>query len=342
MRFGCRYSSVLLLLIFTSLFASDSTAAQQKNSWDSAIDALAAKIGAIAGGHSSSVHLSVKNLSSLDASRVADFQQALEANLQRRGMKVVGGNAAEITVDATVSENLRVLIFAAEVRGGDSREVVLVSLNRDDAGVSTEARPVVRLEREVVWSQADPILDFLVLPAAADLASRLVVLEQRRVVIYRSVDGRWQAQESHPLPAVTAARDPRGGLTISTSDADASIAVDLQEAQCTLTTREKMELSCSTARSMRSNVKTDFVSLAFNCGGVSRALLTGNSDWTQTDSLRVVEVHDHANPVGEPMVFSGPILALWTGVESNTARVIWRDLVTGDYEAGIVTGSCGP
>jgi hypothetical protein len=332
----------MLLLIYASLFASGSTAAQQKNSWDSTIDALAAKIAAAAGGRPASVRLQVKNLSSLDANRIADFQQALEANLRRRGMKLVGDNAADLMVDVTLSENLRALIFAAEVRRGDSRELVLVSLNRDDAAPSTEARPVVRLEREVVWSQADPILDFLVLPAAQDLASRLVVLEPRRVVIYRSVDGRWQAQESHPLPAVTPARDPRGGLTMSASDADASIAVDLTGTQCTLTTRDKMELNCSTARSFRSKVETDFVSLPFDCGGTSRALLTGNADWTQTDSLRVVEVHDRANPVGEPMAFSGPILALWPGVESKTARVIWRDLVTGEYEAGIVTGSCGP
>jgi hypothetical protein len=342
MRSARRCSSVMVLLVFASLFASILTAAQQKNSWDSTIDALAAKIAATADGRSTSLHLQVKNLSSLDAARVVDFQQALEANLQRRGMKVVGGNAADIAVDVTLSENLRALIFAAEVRGGDSRAVVLVSLNRDDAGGATEARPVVRLEREVVWSQADPILDFLVLPAGTDVAARLVVLEPRRVVIYRSVDGRWQAQESHPLPAVTPARDPRGGLTILASDADASIAVDLTGTQCTLKTGEKMELSCSTARSFRSNVESDFVSLPFNCGGASRALLTGNADWTQTDSLRVAEVHDHADPVGEPIAFSGPILALWPGVENKTARVVWRDLVTGDYEAGIVTATCGP
>ena len=331
-----------MLLGFASLFGSGLTAAQQKNSWDSAIDALAAKIVAAAGGRSASLHLQVKNLSSLDEARVADFQQALEANLQRRGMKVAGGNAAEVTVDVTLSENLRALIFAAEVRRGDSREMILESFNRDDAAPSTEARPAVRLEREVVWSQADPILDFIVLPAATDATPRLVVLEPRRIVIYRSVDGRWQAQESHPLPAVTPARGPRGGLTMSASDADASIAVDLTGTQCTLKTGEKMELTCSTARSFRSNVETDFVSLPFDCGGVSRALLTGNADWTQTDSLRVVEVHDRANAVGEPMAFSGPILALWPGVESKTVRVIWRDLATGEYEAGIVTGSCGP
>ena len=139
-----------------------------------------------------------------------------------------------------------------------------------------------------------------------------------------------------------AARDPRGTLTISNGDAAAAIGVDLPGAQCTLTTRDKLELTCSTGRNFRSNLETDFVSRPFNCGATPEALLTGDSDWTQADSLRVVAMHDHAEQVAEPMAFSGPILALWTGVESETARVIWRDLATGDYEAGIVTASCGP
>jgi hypothetical protein len=339
MRFPRRCFSVTLLLIFASLFAAAAAAAQQKTSWDSTIDALAAKI-ATAAGRSSPVHLQVKNLSSLDAARIADFQHALEANLLRRGVKL--GDAEMTTADVSVSENLRATIFTLEVASPDSRTVMLASLDRNDATPLTEPRPAVRLQREIIWSQPDALLDFIVLPAAADAAPRLVVLDPRRVVIYRSVDGRWQAQETHPLPALPPARDPRGALTISNSDADAAIGVDLPGAQCSLKTRDKLELTCSSGRILRSNVATDFVSLSFSCGASPLALLTGDSDWTQPDSLRVVAVHDHAEQVGEPMAFSGPILALWTGVESETARVIWRDLATGDYEAGIVTASCGP
>jgi len=338
MRFPRRCFSVTLLLIFASLFAAPSTAAQQKNSWDSTIDALGAKIAA--GGRSSPVHLRVKNLSSLDAARIADFQQALEANLLRRGVKL--GDTDMTTAEVTVSENLPAIIFTLEVASADSRTVTVASLDRNDAAPATEPRPAVRLQREIIWSQPDVLLDFMVLPATPDSAPRLVVLEPRRVVIYRTVEGRWQAQESHPLPALPPARDPRGTLTMSNSDPDGTIAVDLPGAQCTLKTRDKLELACSTGRIFRSNVETDFVSLPFNCGATPQALLTNDSDWTQPDSLRVVAVHDHADQVAEPMAFSGPILALWPGVESETARVIWRDLTTGDYEAGIVTASCGP
>ena len=342
MRAARRFSSLTAILIFTALFAAAALCAEQKNCWDSSIDSLAGKIIAAAGTRPASMHISVKNLSSLDAGRIADFQQAFEADLQSQGMKLVGEDAADASVEITVAENLRAIIFAAEVRRNDSREVVVVSLDREDAAAKSDARPAVRLQRELIWSQPDPMLDFMVLPAATDAPARLVVLEPRRLVIYRSADGRWQAQESHPLPAVQAARDPRGTLSAPGNDADASIEVDLHGSKCTLKTRERLELTCSTVRDIRSNVETDFVSLAFQCRGRSQALLTGDADWTRPDSLRVVDVTDHANQVGEAMAFSGPILALWPGAQAESARVIWRDLATGDYEAGMVTASCDP
>lgn len=344
MRLARRFSSLTILVIFFLLLAAEASSAQQKNSWPNAIDALAAKITTAAGVRSPSLYLSIKNISSLDAARVIEFRQELEVNLQRRGVKLAADGTADAnaTVEVTITENLRAIIFAAEVQRNDTREVVLVSLDRADADAKSDARPAVRLQREFVWSQPDSMLDFIVLPPAPDAPSRLVVLEPRRLVIYRSVEGTWQPQESHPLPAMPPARDPRGALTPPGTDADASIGVDLPGAQCKLKTRERFDLTCSTARGIRSNVETDFVSLAFNCGGRSQALLTGDADWTRPDSLRVVEVTDHANQVGEAMAFSGPILALWPGTQSETARVIWRDLATGDYEAGIITASCSP
>jgi hypothetical protein len=339
MRHARRHPPVKLLLILTALIAATAATAQQKSAWGSTIEALAAKI-TTAAGRSATVHLQIKNLSSLDATRVADFEQQLESNLQHRGVKLE--NTGMTTADVTVTDNLRTVIFTLEIGGTDSHAVTLFSLDRNEAASTANPRPTVRLQRETIWSQPDPLLDFIVLPAAVSAASRLVVLEPRRIVIYRSAEGSWQPQESHPLPALPPTRDTRGTLTISNSGSDATIGVDLSGTKCTLRTSEKLELTCSTERSTRSNVETDFVSLSFNCGNTSHALLTGNGDWTQPDSLRVVEVHDQANQVGETMSFSGPILALSPGAESSTARAIWRDLATGDYEAGILTASCGP
>ena len=342
MRAARRFSSLTILLILFSLLNAPAGSAQQKNSWDNSIDSLSAKISAAAGARPVSVHINVKNFSSLDAARIADFQQALEANLQHRGIKLTSDTGADAKIDVTISENLRAIIFAAEVQRGDSPEVVLATVDRADAEANSEGTAPVRLEREFIWSQPDPMLDFIVLQTAPGATPLLAVLEPRRLVIYRSAEGRWQPQESHPLPTLPPARDPRGSFTSAASDPDATIAVDLPGAKCTLKTQDRIELTCSTMRDIRGGVETDFVSLPFNCGARNEAILTGDTDWTRPDSLRVVEVTDHPNQVGEAMAFSGPILALWKGTQSATARVIWRDLATGDYEAAILTATCSP
>ena len=184
--------------------------AQQKNSWDSAIDSLAAKIAAIAGAHAS-VRLNVKNLSSLDAGRVGDFTSALEAQLQQRGLKIENGGAAGESIDVTIAENLRQFIFAAAIEHGDLREIALEALDRAKAEAKSEAPPRVRLQRELIWSQREPLLDFLVIPAAsADGARRLFVLEPRRLVVYRSAAEGWQvAGVASAARLSCAARCPR-------------------------------------------------------------------------------------------------------------------------------------
>jgi hypothetical protein len=71
-------------------------------------------------------------------------------------------------------------------------------------------------------------------------------------------------------------------------------------------------------------------------------LVTGIGDWTVRDTLRIYRVADHqAVTVGQPLEFSGPILALWPTQDDKSARVVSRNLQTGMYEASIVSVSCG-
>ena len=112
---------------------------QQKNSWDSAIETLAAKIAAIAGAHAS-IRLNVKNISSLDAGRVADFISALEAQLHQRGLKAESAETADETFDVTISENLRDIIFVATTKRGESQEIAMETLDRAKGGIEKRGR----------------------------------------------------------------------------------------------------------------------------------------------------------------------------------------------------------
>jgi len=341
MRAPRRLPSLALLLIVASLFSAAATDAQQKNSWDSAIDSLAAKIAAIAGAHAS-VRLTVKNVSSLDGGRVGDFTSALEEQLQQRGLKIENGGAAGESIDVTIAENLRQFIFAGAIEHGDSREIALEALDRAKAEPKSEASARVRLQRELIWSQREPLLDFLVIPAAsADGARRLFVLEPRRLVVYRAVAEGWQVAESHPLLDYRVQRDARGFFASPRGDSTEPFRFYVPGERCDVSMGGAITLSCGDDASPVVNMQRDFAAIGGACGG-ERGLASGHGDRTEPDALSVVEGDGPYQKTGdEEMAFPGPILALRAGEAENTARVIWRDLRTGEYEAGIVTASCG-
>lgn len=362
MRVVWRNSSLGLLLIFSSLWMASNTHAQSKSSWDAAIDSLAGKIAATVGTRSAAVHLGVKNLSSLDARRVTDFRAGLEGALQKRGMKLIGEDGADALVDVTLAENLRAIVFAAEVRrgvkrddaragangnsgggtGDSSREVAIVSLDRDDAMAQGETRDRLKLERETLWSQRERILDFLIVPAAGEIPKRLFVLEARRLVVYRAAADGWQVAESHPLLDAPGQRNPRGFLQIGNGDAAGTIAVHVLGQRCSGSLAGAVELNCGFDASPVVNLERDFAAMGKECGAGELGLVSGAGDWTEADVLRVVDGdRASADSMGEELAFAGPILALRAGAEERTARVIWRDLATGEYEGSIVTVGCG-
>jgi len=341
MRAARRLPSIALLLIVASLFAAASADAQQKNSWDSAIDSFAAKIAAIAGAHAS-VRLNVRNLSFLDDHRAEDFRLALEANLHRRGLKLAGDDQADATANVTVGNNLRSIIFAVDVRRGDAHEVEIVSLDREDAAPPGQTQEQVRLQRDTIWSQPEPILDFLVVPAMASDAKRLFVLEPRRLVIYRAAADGWQAQESHPLLEMPASRGPYGALAIENSGgADAALEVQIPGQRCVGGLTGAMQLKCDYDARPLPTLQEQRAPLGNLCGENNLTLASGNRDWTQTDAVSVMQNGVSRNLARETLAFSGPVMALRASTAANSARVVWKDLPTGDYEAALVTANCG-
>jgi hypothetical protein len=84
------------------------------------------------------------------------------------------------------------------------------------------------------------------------------------------------------------------------------------------------------------------VGVSADCDSAWLVLVSGTDDWTVRDTLRIYRVADHqAATVGQPLEFSGPILALWPADDGKSARVVSRNLQTGMYEASIVSVSCG-
>ncbi len=86
---------------------------------------------------------------------------------------------------------------------------------------------------------------------------------------------------------------------------------------------------------------SDIASLNSTCGSAWQVLVTGPGDWTEPDRIQLYQIANRqATAVGEPLQFPGPVLSLWPSTDSQTARVVFRNLQTGLYEAATLSVGC--
>src|SRR3990172_8190660 len=90
---------------------------------------LARKI-AQSGGAGETFVLNVRNVSSLNPPEVAQAERALETELLTHRLKIDRGPDAASRIDVTLSENIDGLLWVAEIRNGERRDVVRVAAPR--------------------------------------------------------------------------------------------------------------------------------------------------------------------------------------------------------------------
>ncbi len=83
--------------------------------------------------------------------------------------------------------------------------------------------------------------------------------------------------------------------------------------------------------------------LSERCGDKSVALVSGNGDWTQPDSLQGYLFSDIVNPNAVPyggaIEFDGPIMSMQAD-DRESVRAIVHNLKTGNYEGYVITATC--
>lgn len=86
---------------------------------------------------------------------------------------------------------------------------------------------------------------------------------------------------------------------------------------------------------------SDIISLNSACGHSWQVLVSGPGDWSEPDRIQLYQIANRqAAAVGEPLQFPGPILSMWPSSDSQSARVVFRNLQTGMYEASTVSVGC--
>jgi hypothetical protein len=131
-------------------------------------------------------------------------RESLQRELPGAGVSAVP--QADVSVVVTLSDNLRGWVWVADIRKGDSREVVMEEWPKVQEAAGTGS---VVVEARRVFDQEQRILDF------APFHLGLLVLDAEAVSVYENSGGAWRRKLSARIPVARAwPRDLRGRLFV--------------------------------------------------------------------------------------------------------------------------------
>jgi hypothetical protein len=239
MRAVCRLLPSFRTTFFLLLILAGPGASRAQDV-EGAARSLAQKIASIAGSPGTLV-LTGRNLSSLGAVEFAAARRALEAELVKHGFRIVKAPPADLEVRATLAENVQGFLWVAEFHRGETEQVAMASVQGTPSPEQVTSAPLIALQKNLVWEQPAPILDFALMPQAPDSAPLMLVLELERVALYRLDGSHWQFQEALSIPHGNSwPRDLRGRLLLR----DESFEAYLPGASCAGLARRNLAMEC--------------------------------------------------------------------------------------------------
>ncbi len=337
------------------------TADAAPTDWDTAVRDLVDRVAAIA-APPARINLSVNNVSSLSPDEVATIGERLRAELTERHFRLAGAQAPDANLVVTLSEGTDGYLIVAQVQHGASdkaEQVAMVAVSR--AAKNAERSGGVSLEQMRVWDQPGAILDFALPPAAAGAMPETIVLEPGRLVFYSQQQDQWQLGQAVTItPTRSWLRAEQGHIELLQGSGAQGLAMGsagLPGIECEGDFANPQTIHCAFASEdtqawLRGDssvpkdldIGGDAASVGLQCDGRAVVLATGKGDWTQADSIQAYEMDatGHAATLtGSPVEFAGPVTSLWSTGVSGVARAVVHNLKTGNYEAYVVTASCG-
>ena len=101
------------------------------------------------------------------------------------------------------------------------------------------------------------------------------------------------------------------------------------------------ELNATSGRGSGLGSGSDIAAVRSECGSGVQILLSGAGDFTQKDILGARDLQNGTLvPAGSALEFNGPITALWTARDGNSAIAVSKNLVSGKYEAFTISVTC--
>jgi len=192
--------------------------------WNDAVKTLAGKIAA-AVKPSGAISLSVRNISSLSAADVDAIREAFAMELEADGLKLASGNAE---VQITLSENIEGYLWIGEIQTANAARVELVQVAKLSES-SPSAKPAAEIQRRIVWSQKDEILDFAdhtFSPGLLDI-NYVTIFEPGYLRTFEFSREEWIEKKKASIPDARVTRDLRG-LLVDAGDSQTKVYVGRQ------------------------------------------------------------------------------------------------------------------
>jgi hypothetical protein len=302
------------------------------------------------------VSFEIRNVSSLQLDEVARIGEALKTDLQNEGFPAHENSGATARILITLSENLNNFVWAAEVRQGDSSQVVFTMIPRPGENIVASSAMPITLHSDKFWEGPENILD------AAEVNSSngasLLLLLQPDGLIIRNKGGDSTFKVEIP-PAQVATRIPFGsfvhiGNPCQSPEFASCVTAMFDSRICEISLDKRTLVECHVEGPAGHQwLNLFYISpsplplgrnrplgpIQSHCGGGTQFLSTGIGDYTQSDSIQALD--DGNGPVSSELDFPGPILAIVVLVDDPTnATVVVRNLKSLNYEAYRLSISC--
>src|ERR1700733_1759470 len=331
------------------------TTSTPPKSWN---DAAAKLVDELAAAMSpTSVTLDVENISSLDVSSAGSIAASVRAQLQRHSFSLASENSAaaqsavrlQLSLSESAAEYVWVMQIPNDQRDGSAVPVLIVAAPKADFAEAGAEVQSLSLEKRFVWKQAERFLDFTLLKEETSAELTLLVLGTNRLTTYKPGGSQWQLFRTSPIPQATPpSRDPQGTINLEEGK------ISLQGFECVGDPDLAGVLQCKMSTPARI-LGGPFVDtpgypirlgafVSEKCRGELISLYTAASDWTQSDSIQGYLKKGKPLPFvasGNPIEFDGPVMSLQADPATSAARAVVHNLKTGEYEAYIVTATCG-
>lgn len=295
----------------------------------------------------------IRNVSSLQPDEVARIEQTLKTELQDRCVQTQTSGSETDSIVVMLSENLKDLVWTAEIHQGDAFRIVLVTVPRPSENRIPVNRMPVALRSEKFWEGSQRILDAAIVNSSNGDA--LLLLLTSDGLLIRKV-GSDEASIVQIPPAQFVTRDPAGVITqnenritvgsgtrICSIDPDARALIECHSADGPANrTLEKLELALPGPTHVEKGGQ--IATLRNICKNGQLSVASGRGDYTEPDTIQAFEAAVVNGMIVEKTLsdflhFAGPVMALQS--DDTTARAIVRNLQTNNYEAYRILISCG-